>query len=96
METLRPFPGMKHLDVAGGTGDVAFRILKAVRQAEIEGRARTGLSNTSLKTPPGSVVVCDINPQVREIQGYQFDDEVCQTNEPFLHPLEPGFVIIYN
>lgn len=68
VETLRPFPGMKHLDVAGGTGDVAFRILKAVRQAEIEGRARTG-GNTSSKSPPGSVVVCDINPQVGEIQG---------------------------
>ncbi|CAN1168327.1 2-methoxy-6-polyprenyl-1,4-benzoquinol methylase, mitochondrial [Linum perenne] len=27
---LNPFPGMKHLDVAGGTGDVAFRILEAV------------------------------------------------------------------
>ncbi|CAN1168339.1 2-methoxy-6-polyprenyl-1,4-benzoquinol methylase, mitochondrial [Linum perenne] len=26
---LNPFPGMKHLDVAGGTGDVAFRILEA-------------------------------------------------------------------
>ncbi|KAL4556010.1 hypothetical protein LXL04_038645 [Taraxacum kok-saghyz] len=25
-----PFPGMKHLDVAGGTGDVAFRILETV------------------------------------------------------------------
>ncbi|KAF4381261.1 hypothetical protein G4B88_009589 [Cannabis sativa] len=27
---LNPFPGMKHLDVAGGTGDVAFRILEAI------------------------------------------------------------------
>ncbi|CAI0423149.1 unnamed protein product [Linum tenue] len=27
---LNPFPGMKHLDVAGGTGDVAFRILETV------------------------------------------------------------------
>ncbi|CAN1285922.1 2-methoxy-6-polyprenyl-1,4-benzoquinol methylase, mitochondrial [Linum perenne] len=27
---LNPFPGMKHLDVAGGTGDVAFRILKGL------------------------------------------------------------------
>ncbi|KAI7732025.1 hypothetical protein M8C21_013516 [Ambrosia artemisiifolia] len=27
---LTPFPGMKHLDVAGGTGDVAFRILETI------------------------------------------------------------------
>ncbi|KAL8509698.1 hypothetical protein ACS0TY_016784 [Phlomoides rotata] len=27
---LSPFPGMKHLDVACGTGDVAFRILESI------------------------------------------------------------------
>lgn len=27
---------MRHLDVAGGTGDVAFRVLKAIRAAEAE------------------------------------------------------------
>ena len=32
VESLRPFPGMQHLDVAGGTGDVAFRVLRAIRQ----------------------------------------------------------------
>jgi hypothetical protein len=26
VEVLRPFAGMRHLDVAGGTGDVAFRV----------------------------------------------------------------------
>ncbi len=34
VEKLRPFPGMRHLDVAGGTGDVAFRVLEAMRRAE--------------------------------------------------------------
>lgn len=34
VEKLRPFPGMQHLDVAGGTGDVAFRVLEAMRRAE--------------------------------------------------------------
>eukprot|EP00899_Mesostigma_viride_P012763 jgi/Mesvir1/21488/Mv24129-RA.1 len=32
VETLRPFPGMSHLDVAGGTGDVAFRVARAILQ----------------------------------------------------------------
>jgi len=34
VEVLRPFPGMRHLDVAGGTGDVAFRVLSAIQAAE--------------------------------------------------------------
>ena len=33
---LQPFAGMRHLDVAGGTGDVAFRVLKAIRMAEAD------------------------------------------------------------
>ena len=59
---------MRHLDVAGGTGDVAFRVLRAIRQAELEGQARPSSSSAAGKpsTPPapGSVVVCDINPQM--------------------------------
>lgn len=31
VRTLRPKPGMHLLDVAGGTGDIAFRVLKAVK-----------------------------------------------------------------
>lgn len=34
VETLAPFAGMQHLDVAGGTGDVAFRVLRAIQTAE--------------------------------------------------------------
>lgn len=33
---LRPFAGMQHLDVAGGTGDIAFRVLQKIREAEAE------------------------------------------------------------
>ena len=47
---LNPFPGMQHLDVAGGTGDVAFRIAARLQQ----------LSPDSSQHP-GSVTVCDIN-----------------------------------
>jgi demethylmenaquinone methyltransferase/2-methoxy-6-polyprenyl-1,4-benzoquinol methylase len=32
---IRPRPGQKFLDVAGGTGDVAFRILKKAPGAEV-------------------------------------------------------------
>jgi 2-methoxy-6-polyprenyl-1,4-benzoquinol methylase len=34
VEKLRPRPGQRHLDVAGGTGDVAFRVLQAMQQAQ--------------------------------------------------------------
>jgi hypothetical protein len=36
VEKLRPFAGMQHLDVAGGTGDVAFRVLDAIQRAEAQ------------------------------------------------------------
>jgi hypothetical protein len=99
VETLRPFPGMNHLDVAGGTGDVAFRVLRAIRRAEAEARARSSAppqsspraaggpaspsaspaasaSPSSSSAPPpgppprqpaGSVVVCDINPEMLQV-----------------------------
>jgi len=34
VSSLNPFAGQRHLDVAGGTGDVAFRVLKEIRKAE--------------------------------------------------------------
>jgi 2-methoxy-6-polyprenyl-1,4-benzoquinol methylase len=55
-ETLRPFSGQRHLDVAGGTGDVGFRVLRAIRKAEAQSKA----------PEPGSVVVCDISPEMLE------------------------------
>lgn len=49
IDWLRPRPGMRMLDVAGGTGDIAFRILdKANREVPA---SRT----------PATVTVCDIN-----------------------------------
>lgn len=35
---LAPFAGMQHLDVAGGTGDIAFRVLEKIREAEAHAR----------------------------------------------------------
>ena len=47
---LNPFSGMQHLDVAGGTGDVAFRIAARIEDLQAEGSIHAG-----------SVTVCDIN-----------------------------------
>ena len=60
---LQPFAGMSHLDVAGGTGDVAFRVLAAMRgdQArQLEGAA------SAAPVSRGEVHVCDINPDMLE------------------------------
>jgi demethylmenaquinone methyltransferase/2-methoxy-6-polyprenyl-1,4-benzoquinol methylase len=46
VDVVNPRPGEKFLDVAGGTGDIAFRLLK--RQMDKGGG-------------PGDVTVCDIN-----------------------------------
>ena len=34
MSKLQPFAGMQHLDVAGGTGDIAFAVLDRLRRAD--------------------------------------------------------------
>src|SRR4051812_1990967 len=57
VEWLNPRPGWKTLDVAGGTGDIAFRIVEMVRQR---------IKPTGGGDAPGKieVTVCDINQQM--------------------------------
>lgn len=49
MDSLAPFAGQRHLDVAGGTGDVAFRVYRAIREAE---RRRDGGHQVRAPTQP--------------------------------------------
>lgn len=54
---LNPFSGMKHLDVAGGTGDVAFRILESINDV-----GRRALRDHDDNVPEETkIFVCDIN-----------------------------------
>jgi demethylmenaquinone methyltransferase / 2-methoxy-6-polyprenyl-1,4-benzoquinol methylase len=53
VEWLNPRPGWKTLDVAGGTGDIAFRIVDMARQRN----EKTGGGDAA-------VTVCDINAQM--------------------------------
>jgi len=62
VEMLAPFPGAKHVDVAGGTGDVAFRVLRAIQAAE--GLRSTPVDSTVERR--GHVTVFDINPEMLE------------------------------
>lgn len=59
---VQPFAGMRHLDVAGGTGDVAFRILRAIRDDQIRQQEQEEGSAGPESVPLGEVNVCDINP----------------------------------
>jgi demethylmenaquinone methyltransferase/2-methoxy-6-polyprenyl-1,4-benzoquinol methylase len=52
VDRLAPRPGLRLLDVAGGTGDIAFRVLE-----RLERRAGT----------PPEIVVCDVNPAMLEV-----------------------------
>ena len=53
VEWLNPQPGWRVLDVAGGTGDIAFRITQMARKAGKPGRGGEA-----------RVTVCDINPDM--------------------------------
>ncbi|KAM7267966.1 hypothetical protein ACFE04_010132 [Oxalis oulophora] len=61
---LNPFPGMKHLDVAGGTGDVAFRILDSINS--VKNRAARDPLVDGLHDET-QIFVCDINPNMLNV-----------------------------
>ncbi|CAB4058230.1 COQ5 [Lepeophtheirus salmonis] len=57
---LNPMPDYKILDVAGGTGDIAFRILEKIKEP----------------SPDGHLIVCDINKSMLDemLSPLQFED----------------------
>ncbi|KAJ4973914.1 hypothetical protein NE237_007088 [Protea cynaroides] len=61
---LNPFPGMKHLDVAGGTGDVAFRIIETINS---NSRRTTKVSTEDDLQDKTQIYVCDINPNMLNV-----------------------------
>ncbi|XP_049554207.1 2-methoxy-6-polyprenyl-1,4-benzoquinol methylase, mitochondrial isoform X3 [Orcinus orca] len=78
---MRPFPGTQLLDVAGGTGDIAFRFLNYVqaqhqRKEKRQLRAQQNLSweeiakkyqNEEDSLDGSHVMVCDINKEMLKI-----------------------------
>ncbi len=55
---IRPRAGLNYLDVAGGTGDIAFRIKKKIE---------TGRSRNNRDTPSPNVTVCDLNEHMLRV-----------------------------
>ncbi|KAG5464384.1 hypothetical protein LSCM1_00568 [Leishmania martiniquensis] len=86
---VRPVAGGKFLDVAGGTGDIAFRITDSIRAREQSfGLVPKAFDGTK-------VVVCDINAMMlregqkrAEREGYMDVDWVCASGEEL--PFEDG------
>eukprot|EP01065_Artemidia_motanka_P030445 TRINITY_DN36478_c0_g1_i1.p1 TRINITY_DN36478_c0_g1~~TRINITY_DN36478_c0_g1_i1.p1 ORF type:complete len:296 (+),score=86.81 TRINITY_DN36478_c0_g1_i1:83-970(+) len=58
---LAPKPGKRYLDVAGGTGDISFRIVDALDAAAAD------LQQTGAAAPSSAVVVSDINPAMLDV-----------------------------
>ena len=52
IDWLAPRPGLRLLDVAAGTGDIAFRVLDRLARR---------------RAAPPRIVVCDVNPHMLEI-----------------------------
>ncbi|KAK4757459.1 hypothetical protein SAY87_018760 [Trapa incisa] len=61
---LNPFPGMKHLDVAGGTGDVAFRIMDSINSTK---RRVLEDAQEDVLHEETQIYVCDINPNMLNV-----------------------------
>ncbi|XP_077231984.1 2-methoxy-6-polyprenyl-1,4-benzoquinol methylase, mitochondrial-like [Tasmannia lanceolata] len=61
---LHPFPGMKHLDVAGGTGDVAFRVLENINSVSRRATQHGLLDDFENET---QIYICDINPNMLNV-----------------------------
>ncbi len=64
IRVLRPQPGMKLLDVAGGTGDIAFRFLNATDRLPVQKKVA---EETEATIRSSSVIVCDINENMLSV-----------------------------
>lgn len=77
VSTLKPIPGSTILDVAGGTGDIAFRIFDAIKSSPLFSPVFSSskdpnavpdkVSPTTIPPKPSKIYVCDINPSMIEV-----------------------------
>ncbi|CAI5534512.1 unnamed protein product [Closterium sp. Naga37s-1] len=90
VRALHPFPHMRHLDVAGGTGDIAFRVLRAIREAEADPRRMAAAAGTGRSSGEGSgeavrgarVIVCDINADMLRVGQLRAQQQGVATRRP--------------
>lgn len=63
---IRPKPGMRILDVAGGTGDIAFRLRqKTIRLSN--DRTRPKSDYPIIRSPDNPITICDLTPDMLRV-----------------------------
>jgi len=67
IHVLRPEAGMNLLDVAGGTGDIAFRFLETANNRAGRDSRVVKVSGKILAKVTAKVTVCDINAQMLDV-----------------------------
>ncbi|CDY47934.1 BnaA02g08220D [Brassica napus] len=87
---LSPFAGMKHLDVAGGTGDVAFRIFDAVNS--VKRRALRKVDEASLEET--QIYVCDINPNMLNVGKQRAAERGLRDNKSLVWALAEAYRVL--
>lgn len=73
--------GMKLLDVAGGTGDIAFRLMKTAHDSLSSSSA--GQSSSPLPLP--SITICDINAEMLKVGRARSKRHFAQSPEVLQH-----------
>ena len=69
----------RHLDVAGGTGDIAFRSIKEMANYYQQNTIFQDKNKPLLEDSNRQIVVCDINPEMLEV-GRQRSPQILGAN----------------
>ena len=66
LDQLSPRPGIRLIDLAGGTGDIAFRVMERLR-ARAKGQAAPSRITAKSEASPSRILVVDANRSMLEV-----------------------------
>ncbi len=64
---IRPRAGLRYLDVAGGTGDVAFRIKNRISESRNLGISRNSSEIPRFRDSCTPITICDLTPHMLDV-----------------------------
>jgi ubiquinone/menaquinone biosynthesis C-methylase UbiE len=95
----------RHLDVAGGTGDIAFRSLGKIhtsygntirrRSMMMEAEAKES-HNHAVFDADRQIVICDINPEMLEVGKQRADKLFTHEQRDLVSNIRCGYLLFYN